>query len=274
MTTIFQKMPQQRQPQRKRGQQPDESRPEPDTQSPAKTRSRPSTRSSPSATNPTTKPTSKRHVSFSTPQEPGTLPTPPTTKRAPKTRGPNSRDSEARDAGAESAVPELAIAKGETADDAVCAALNEVRAQVLELAAAFLAPVVAKHGQQRAGAGLLEALLAADAGETARYVGLLAMGGPEGQSGWEVLLGDADGRRAVVAGVVGRALKEHVFGPLWFGASEAQERELDDLQRAGFQAWGEGESSSFSSSSSVAHLPIFRSLPVAPASCTLASIAH
>ena len=62
--------------------------------------------------------------------------------------------------------------------------------------------------------------------ETVRYVGCIALGGPDGEMSWDSLLTDIHCCMSLVFGMIGRALKEHVFGELWFGANEAQQREL------------------------------------------------
>ncbi|KAF7186014.1 hypothetical protein HII31_12643, partial [Pseudocercospora fuligena] len=65
-----------------------------------------------------------------------------------------------------------------------------------------------------------------------RYTGCLAIGGSKGEAGWEELLSDQACRKALVVGVVGRALKEHVLGSLRFGATVDQLKQLEDMERS------------------------------------------
>ncbi|KAK4943318.1 hypothetical protein LTR28_008491 [Elasticomyces elasticus] len=62
--------------------------------------------------------------------------------------------------------------------------------------------------------------------EFVRFVGFLAVGGPNGKKSWEDLFIVTEHRQAVVVGIIGRALKEHVFNALCFGASDALAKEL------------------------------------------------
>ncbi|KAI7498451.1 hypothetical protein KC367_g5076 [Hortaea werneckii] len=86
----------------------------------------------------------------------------------------------------------------------------------------------------------LSHLLQPQHAETIRYVGCLALGGPDGTDSWKQFLQSSGTHKALIFGVVARALKEHVFGALWFGATPQQERELnktqeDLLDKDGFQ---------------------------------------
>ncbi|RMZ32951.1 hypothetical protein D0859_02907 [Hortaea werneckii] len=76
----------------------------------------------------------------------------------------------------------------------------------------------------------LSHLLQPQHAETIRYVGCLALGGPDGTDSWKQLLQSSGTHKALIFGVVARALKEHVFGALWFGATPQQERELNKTQ--------------------------------------------
>ncbi|EME82946.1 uncharacterized protein MYCFIDRAFT_90185 [Pseudocercospora fijiensis CIRAD86] len=68
--------------------------------------------------------------------------------------------------------------------------------------------------------------------QVVRYIGCLAIGGPKGEDGWAELLADQGCRKALVVGIIGRALKEHVFGSLWFGATAEQLTRLEDMERS------------------------------------------
>ncbi|KXT05222.1 hypothetical protein AC578_8417 [Pseudocercospora eumusae] len=73
-------------------------------------------------------------------------------------------------------------------------------------------------------------LAKAENAQLVRYIGCLAIGGAKGEAGWEELVSDQACRKALVVGIVGRALKEHVFGSLWFGATADQLKQLEDME--------------------------------------------
>ena len=64
-----------------------------------------------------------------------------------------------------------------------------------------------------------------------RYIGCLAQGGKENVAGWRKLLADTTCRRALVIGILGRALKEHVFDELYFGATAELREKLELLEQ-------------------------------------------
>ena len=63
-----------------------------------------------------------------------------------------------------------------------------------------------------------------------RYIGCLSLGGRGGDKPWKELLDDEGCRRALVFGILGRVLKEHVFDDLWFGGTDAQRQALHQSQ--------------------------------------------
>ena len=71
-----------------------------------------------------------------------------------------------------------------------------------------------------------------------RYVGCIAQGGIKGEEDWKDLLTDQKCRQALVLGVLGRALKEHVFNHLCFGGSEQLLDELSQQEKAKFHSDG------------------------------------
>jgi hypothetical protein len=73
-----------------------------------------------------------------------------------------------------------------------------------------------------------------------RYIGCLAQGGPKREESWRELLTQPECRVALIVGIVGTALKEHVFSELWFGGTDEEIRALEELQEK--QKHGEGES--------------------------------
>ncbi|KAF2215584.1 hypothetical protein CERZMDRAFT_93988 [Cercospora zeae-maydis SCOH1-5] len=78
-----------------------------------------------------------------------------------------------------------------------------------------------------------EELLKSADQELVRYIGSIAMGGRNGEDGWEELLTNAEGREAIVMGVVARALKEHVFGDHLFGADDELRKKLESIDTSG-----------------------------------------
>lgn len=71
-----------------------------------------------------------------------------------------------------------------------------------------------------------------------RYIGCIAQGGGNGEGDWTILLTDQKCRQALVLGVIGRALKEHVFNHLYFGGSEQLLDELSQQEKAKMKADG------------------------------------
>ncbi|KAK5171135.1 uncharacterized protein LTR77_004279 [Saxophila tyrrhenica] len=72
-----------------------------------------------------------------------------------------------------------------------------------------------------------------------KTIGSIAQGGNDHVSGWAELFARHECRKSLVAGIVGRALKDHVFSKLYFGASKAFDEELaaleiDQVHRDGF----------------------------------------
>jgi hypothetical protein len=62
--------------------------------------------------------------------------------------------------------------------------------------------------------------------ELRRYAGFVAVGGPCAAAGWEEIFLEPDLRSALAAGLIWKALKQHVFDELWFGATESQLKQL------------------------------------------------
>lgn len=91
-----------------------------------------------------------------------------------------------------------------------------------------------------APAEFMDGLLKKENEQLIRYIGCLAIGGKEGKKAWEELLTSPDKREALLFGIIGRALKEHVFSDLWFGGSPEEWRDLSEKERAS-QDSGDGE---------------------------------
>jgi len=64
--------------------------------------------------------------------------------------------------------------------------------------------------------------------QAVRYIGSIAIGGKKGERSWEDLIRDRACRRALVLGLVGRALKEWVFDELWFGCLGEESQALEE----------------------------------------------
>ncbi|KAK5111599.1 hypothetical protein LTR85_011828 [Meristemomyces frigidus] len=110
-------------------------------------------------------------------------------------------------------------------DDSVCTNLHKLRDAVKAFADSFPAP-------ETSNADVFSQLLKPGNEQTVRYIGFLALGGKDGEDSWKQLLSDHECQKALVFGIIGRALKESVFGELWFGATEKQHKELSDLEES------------------------------------------
>ena len=102
--------------------------------------------------------------------------------------------------------------------------LNEMQERILELATDHFRDNIPTGGM----ANYLQTLDGRMTPELQRYVGYLAVGGPCGLAGWEEIFLDSQLRIALVAGVIWRALKQHVFEALWFGADAAINAQLEE----------------------------------------------
>lgn len=96
----------------------------------------------------------------------------------------------------------------------VCKQLNDLKASLLKFAEGFGDSIRMPRED------ILDALLQEKNEHLVRFIGCLAMGGKRGIDGWLDLLADGECRKALLFGIVGRAVKEHVFTELWFGATD------------------------------------------------------
>jgi hypothetical protein len=125
-------------------------------------------------------------------------------------------------------------------DDEVCRRVHELRTGIVNFARGF-----ADEGYRRIAKGeewsrSLEVLCSdAQNAQLIRYVGCLAQGGPDREASWRNMMVDHDCRIALVSGIIGTALKEHVFSELWFSGTDEQIEELETLQEK--QKNGEGQ---------------------------------
>ncbi|KAF2100864.1 hypothetical protein NA57DRAFT_74463 [Rhizodiscina lignyota] len=85
--------------------------------------------------------------------------------------------------------------------------------------------------------------------ELVKVAGIVAVGGPGGEAGWKELFVDSpEWRVMLVAGIVWRMLKEHVFHDLVFGGTVGMERECLDAM------WGNRHLDGFARQMDRAHL--------------------
>jgi len=66
--------------------------------------------------------------------------------------------------------------------------------------------------------------------EFVQFAGSIAVGGPCGTAGWEELFLDPSLRTVLLAGVLWKVFKEHVFASLLFGGSKAELNELQKME--------------------------------------------
>ena len=121
-------------------------------------------------------------------------------------------------------------------DNEVCRRVHELRAIVVDTAQSL---VYANNGTVRKERCLEDLCGDVRNAQLVRYIGCLAQGGPKREESWRELLIDPECRVALVVGIIGTALKEHVFSELWFGGTDEQIEELEKLQER--QKDGEGE---------------------------------
>lgn len=122
-------------------------------------------------------------------------------------------------------------------DDEVCRRVHELRAYVLDTAQSL---VYHNDGTFRKQHCLEDLCGDVRHAQLVRYIGCLAQGGPKREESWRELLTNPECRVALVVGIIGTALKEHVFSELWFGGTDEEIGALEALQEK--QKHGEGES--------------------------------
>ncbi|KAF2107531.1 hypothetical protein BDV96DRAFT_653618 [Lophiotrema nucula] len=67
--------------------------------------------------------------------------------------------------------------------------------------------------------------------ETIKIIGCVASGGPGGYEGWYELFTNESKRRPLVCAIIGNVLVEQVFQHVFFGAGEAEQKELAKIQK-------------------------------------------
>lgn len=91
----------------------------------------------------------------------------------------------------------------------------------------------------------LDLLLRPENEKLVRYITCLSMAGKGGRDAWMDLFYDVSCRQALVVGIIGRALKEHVFADLWFGATPDQRTKLEETEWKAGALVQDGKSSAY-----------------------------
>lgn len=112
-------------------------------------------------------------------------------------------------------------------DEEVCRRVHKLRAQVIDFAHAYVRDV--NKSKRRLSVEYLCSDI--DNAKLVRYTGYLAQGGANAIVSWDQLLNNAECLTALIVGIVGSALKKHVFSALWFGGSDEEIAILENYQQ-------------------------------------------
>ena len=112
-------------------------------------------------------------------------------------------------------------------DEEVCRRVHKIRAQIIDFAQAYVCDV--NKSKRRLSVEYLCSDI--DNAKLVRYTGYLAQGGANAIVSWDQLLNNAECLTALIVGIVGSALKEHVFSALWFGGSDEEIAILENYQQ-------------------------------------------
>jgi hypothetical protein len=115
-------------------------------------------------------------------------------------------------------------------DEEVCQQMDELRQSTLSFAHKHTSTLQTSRGQRQCDP--LDELLVLENKHIVRYVGCVAQGSRSHISSWRELLEDPMCREALVIAIIGRALKEHVFNALYFGAPEKVLKRLMDEEQS------------------------------------------
>ena len=127
--------------------------------------------------------------------------------------------------------------KGFDKDEVLAHNMSLLVGGVVNYAHKYYAVAVPAKGRR----AFFEGLLKREHRQLIRYLGCLAIAGNEGEQSWVKLLCDKTTREALVVGVLGRALKEHVFAHLWFGGRSGQVAAMEALEEGDAFANLDGE---------------------------------
>ncbi len=133
---------------------------------------------------------------------------------------PDDLDDFIRDAHAEGDDPSL--------DDVSC----EHMVTLITAIKAFASRFAAHDLKRDQGLDVVEDLVVEMNLQTVRFIGCIAQSGRTHIHGWRDLLTDRACREAIVVGIIGRVLKEYVFGVPFFGATEEFLNELAEGDEA------------------------------------------
>ncbi|KAF2713679.1 hypothetical protein K504DRAFT_144244 [Pleomassaria siparia CBS 279.74] len=79
--------------------------------------------------------------------------------------------------------------------------------------------------------GSLESVFEGLSPETVKIIGCVASGGPSSEAGWHKLFLEDQKRQALVIAIIGNVLVEQVFQHGFFGGSEGQQQEINNIQK-------------------------------------------
>jgi hypothetical protein len=119
-------------------------------------------------------------------------------------------------------IDELPIATIEGRDEDVCVQM----AELIDLIGGFARSIPRHWG--RIDGDVVTELLHAENEQLIRFIGCISQGGKDHIEGWRTLLNNQTCREALVFGIIGRGLKEHVFNALYFGCDEGFYKTLSD----------------------------------------------
>jgi hypothetical protein len=112
-------------------------------------------------------------------------------------------------------------------DDEVSMRVHELRACIVDFARSLVYHNSSTFRKERCLEDLCGDVRNA---QLVRYIGCLAQAGPKREESWRELLALPECRVALIVGVIGTALKEHVFSELWFGGTDEEIGALEELQ--------------------------------------------
>lgn len=135
--------------------------------------------------------------------------------------------------------------KGFILDEELCCWMDDIRSLAINFSRSF-ARLPAKTQSSVKDNALSQLLLRTKNAESIRYIGCIALGGNRFTHSWRELIADSACREALVLGIIGKVLKEHVFSALYFGGDEELVEKLATMERE--QVHLDGKSSSWSRS--------------------------
>lgn len=123
----------------------------------------------------------------------------------------------------------------ELPDETICNVIEQIKTDIQSLVIYFL-PV-----HEHEDPDILQDLLVPENSHLVRYMGFLAQGGPTGEQGWRNVVcghGETCSRNAIIYGIIGSVLKEHIFSELFVGAPPDFTNTLARMEREGVEKDG------------------------------------